>query len=146
MKLKSVAVLKAAVIICAILAVGVAVAAPWIIKWYVGFRQIAPEGGTAILVCYYICMVPALIALYCMLRLLIHIQQKRPFARAAMTYLTVISWCCLAVALVCLGGAFRYPPLAFVSAAMAFLFLTVRVVNICFRAGAMLQEENDLTV
>ncbi|MBQ6336778.1 MAG: DUF2975 domain-containing protein [Ruminococcus sp.] len=146
MKLKSVAVLKVAVIFCMALAVGTAIGAPWIIDWYVSVRHMAPVRGTAILVCYYICMVPALIALYCMLRVLHYITIKRPFEHTAPTYLDIISWCCIAIAVVCGVGAFWYPPLAIVSGAMVFLFLVVRVVSSCFMAGALLQEENDLTV
>ena len=146
MKLKSVAVLKAAVIVCAVLSIGVAVAAPWIVDWYARIRPLEPIMSTTLLICYYICMIPTLIALYSMLRVLIHIQKKHPFEHVALKYLGIISWCCLAVAVVCAGGAYWYLPLAFISAAMVFLFLTVRVVNSCFLVGTMLQEENDLTV
>lgn len=146
MKLKSVAVLKVAVIVCAFLSVALGVAAPWIIDWYVSARHLAPQRGTAILVCYCICIVPTLIALYSMLRILQSIGKSHPFSGSTVKYLGIISWCCVAVAVICAGGVYWYPPLAFMSGAMVFLFLTVRVVSSCFLAGSVLQEENDLTV
>ena len=146
MKEKTVAVLKAAVIVCAVLSVALGIAAPWIINWYVDARHMLPVRGTAILICYYVCLVPTLIALYCMLRVLQPIQKKHPFEQTVLKYLGILSWCCVAVAVICACGIYWYPPLAFMSGAMIFLFLTVRVVISCFSAGAKLQEENDLTV
>ena len=146
MNFKSIKLLKATVIFCMVLVLGLAAAAPFIVEWYVGFRKIEAFRGTALLVSYYICMIPALTALYSMLKIIIQIQNKQPFANTALLYLGLISWCCLAVGFICGGGAFFYPPLAFLSAAMLFLFLTVRVVKICFSVGMRLQEENDLTV
>ena len=146
MKLRSVTALKIAVLISMGLAVILAVGAPWIAQWYAALRGISQDGKTAILVSYYICTVPALIALFSMLRLLRHIESRRPFDQKNTVYLNVISWCCLAVTVVCAIGGIWYPPLYMVSAAMIFLFLTVRVVCSCFNAAALLQEDNDLTV
>ncbi|MBQ3417033.1 MAG: DUF2975 domain-containing protein [Ruminococcus sp.] len=146
MNWKSVTALKAAVAVCMVLVVAVAAGAPWIIGWYAEIRDILPNAQTAILICYYLCAIPALIALFYMLKLLRQIKLKRPFDKASPNYLSMISWCCLAVAGICAVGGIWYPPLFFVCASMLFLFLAVRVVCSCFVAAAKLQEENDLTV
>lgn len=146
MKIKSVTALKAAILLCMVLVVALAVGAPWIIQWYAALRSINASGKYAILISYYICAVPALIALTAMFRLLQHIEGRRPFDIKNSSYLNVISWCCLAVCVICVIGGIWYPPLYMVSAAMLFLFLTVRVVYSCFIAAAVLQEDNDLTV
>lgn len=146
MQLKSVTALKSAVLFCMALVIALAVGAPWIIQWYGNSRNITPEGKTAIMVSYYICAVPAVIALFAMLRLLRQIGHMRPFDRANAVYLSVVSWCCLTVASVCAIGGLWYQPLYMVCAAMVFLFLTVRVVYSCFKAAALLQEDSDLTI
>ena len=145
-KTKSVAVLKAAIIVCAVLCVALGIAAPWIIDWYVGVRHLLPIRGTTILICYYVSMTPALVALYCMNRILQPIRSERPFEKTVLKYLGIISWCCVAVAVICACGIYWYPPMIVITGTMIFLFLTVRVVISCFLAGAKLQEENDLTV
>lgn len=146
MNLRSVTALKAAVVVCMVLAVAAAAGAPWIVGWYAGLRGISMAGQRAILISYYICTVPALSALWAMHRLLRQIGSRHPFDRKNTSYLKLISWCCLAVAIVCAVGGIWYPPLYMVCAAMIFLFLTVRVVCSCFTAAALLQEDNDLTV
>ena len=146
MNWKSVTLLKAAVIFCMFLVVALAAGAPWVVRWYADLRDIAPTEQTVIIICYYVCAVPALVALYSMLRLLIQIQRRHPFDKENPKYVSLISWCCLAVAAVCAVGGVWYPPLFFVCASMLFLFLAVRVVCSCFVAAARLQEDNDLTV
>lgn len=146
MKTKSVTVLTAAVVVCMVLAVIFAAGSPWLIRWYADVRGIAPPAQTAVLICYCVCTVPALIALGAMFRILRQIKRRRPFEKSNTTYLSVISWCCLAVAVACAAGGVFYPPLFLVSASMFFLFLVVRVVCSCFTAAALLQEDNDLTV
>lgn len=146
MKLKSVTALTAIVILCIVLAVALAVCAPWIVHWYAQFRAIDPPGERAILISYLVSTVPALVALAAMLRLLLRIRHTRPFDPTNPALLSVISWCCLAVAAICAVGGVWYLPLYMVTISMLFLFLAVRVVCSCFKAAAVLQEDNDLTV
>ena len=143
---RSVTALKTAVVICIALAVGAGIAMPWLIKWYAALRNIAASAQTAIMISYYVCLVPAVTALCAMLGILRHIGRRHPFDMKNIAYLTLISICCLAVALTCIIGGIWYPPLFFVSAAMVFLFLTVRVISSCFIAASVLQEDSDLTV
>ena len=146
MNMRSVTVLKIAVIFCAILLVGIAAGAPWIAAWYARYRNMAPEVGTAITYTFYLCFVPAFIALQCLFLLLRNIGRKKPFDPRNITYLKGISWCCLAAGIFCLGGGWVYKPIFFVSGSMLFLSLLVSVPCVCFTAATKLQEENDLTV
>ena len=146
MNMKSVTVLKIAVIFCTVLLIALAAGAPWLTAWYGEYRHMTEKVVTAITVTFYLCFVPAFIALEAMFFLLRNIGKKHPFDRRNTVYLKVISWCCLAVFLICGVSGYWYKPLFFVSASMLFLFMTVRVVCTCFSAASKLQEENDLTV
>ena len=142
----SVLAMKAAVIVCMILVIVLAVGAPWLIGLYAGIHNINMPAQTAIMICYYICVAPVMCALIAMLKMLGKIQIKRPFDVSNISCMKVISWCCLAVAAVCGVGAGWYMPLLFVCIPMIFLFLVVRVMCTCFITASKLQEENDLTV
>lgn len=146
MNSKSVTALMAAVILSMALVVAIAVGAFWIVPWYGALRSISIEGERAILISYYLCTIPALSALFSMFKLLQKIKSKHPFEQKNVTYLRVISWCCLLVAVICAVGGVWYQPLYFVCASMLFLFLVVRVVCGCFSAAFELQQDNDLTV
>ena len=146
MKIRSGLALLIAVIVCMVLVVALAVAAPWLVRLYTGFRGITPAAGRAILIAYYGCSVPALIALGALLRLLLQLRKKRLFDRHNPVYFHIISLCCLGVALVCAAAGIWYPPLFLVWASMLFLFLTVRTVCSWFIAAVELQEENDMTI
>ena len=136
----------AAVGLCFVAAVGLAIAMPWLTKWYAAFRQIQQSGRIAILAAYYACLPFALTALSCLWKLLRNIHAAQIFHGANSRLMAALSWCCAGVTLVTLGAFRWYPPLLFLSLAMAFLFLIVRVVRICFIAAIALKEENDLTV
>ena len=75
-----------------------------------------------------------------------NIRRDRLFGRQNTRLLSLVSWCCLAVAAICFAAAFWYMPLALISAAMLFIFLIVRVVCACFVAAAEIKEENRLTI
>ena len=136
----------AAVALLILAAVGLAVAMPWLAKWYAEYRMIRDSGRIAILAAYYGCLPFALTALVCLWRLLRNIQAGQAFQESSSRLMAVVSWCCLGVALVALAAFRWYPPLIFITLSMIFLFLIVRVVRNCFIAATALQEENDLTV
>ena len=146
MDLKPVKILKAVVVICVVLAVALAVASPRLVAMYAEFKGRTRPAQTAVLISYILSTFPALVALFSMLRILKNIGEKRPFDSSSLTYLNVISWCCVAIAAVCAVGGYWFLSLYAVSAAMMFLFLVVRVVSACFKAAAELQAENDLTI
>ncbi len=123
-----------------------AAAMPWLTDWYVRYRVIRESGRIAILTAFYGCLPFALTALVCLWRLLRNIQRERVFLEINSRYMAVVSWCCAGVAAVTLGACRWYPPLAFITVSMAFIFLIVRVVRNCFIAAIALKEENSLTI
>ena len=122
------------------------VLAPGLASWYVTMRAMPRELGTVILVAFYICCPPAAAALFFVYRLLQNIRREQTFCSANTRLMTLIAWCCLAVAVVTFAAAFWYTPFFFITGAMLFIFLIVRVVRSCFAAAIELKEENSLTI
>ena len=120
--------------------------APGLARWYVTMRAMPRELGTVILIAFYICCPPAAGALFCVYRLLHNIRKDQTFCTANTRLMIVISWCCLAIALVTCAAAIWYTPFFFITVAMLFIFLIVRVVRSCFVAAIALKEENSLTI
>ena len=146
MENKAVKFSLAAVELFLIAALGLAIAMPWLVRWYVEYRHIRESGRIAILTAFYGCLPFALTALVCLWRLLRNIQAERVFSEGNSRLMAAVSWCCAAVAAVTLGACRWYPPLAFITVSMAFIFLIVRVVRNCFIAAIALKEENALTI
>ena len=146
MKNKAVKLSLAAVIVFLVAAAALGIAMPWLVDWYADFRRIQESGRIAILVAFYGCLPFALTALVCLWRLLRNIQRERVFLEENSRWMAVISWCCAGIALGTLGAFRWYPPLAFITVSMAFIFLIVRVVRNCFIAAIALKEENALTI
>ena len=146
MKNKAVKLSLAAVVLFLIAGAALAVAMPWLVRWYAEYRHIKESGRIAILAAYYGCLPFVLAALICLWRLLRNIQAERVFSEDNSRLMAVVSWCCAAIAAVTLGTCRWYPPLGFITAPMAFLFLIVRVVRNCFIAAIALKEENALTI
>ena len=146
MKQNSVKFCTAAVWLCLGLIAVLCVSAPRLLKLYMAFRALQFDIYTIILIAFYLCCVPAVIALISLLRILGNIRKQQMFCTANSHLLRIVSWCCLAVAALCLWAGFWYFPLFFVTAAMLFLFVTVRVVCSLMDAGIALAEENSLTI
>lgn len=146
MKKLSVRCAAVAVIICIAAAVGLGIAAPWLVELFCRYRGLAQQVGRAVLITYYVCLAPALASLFCLLRLLSNISRGEMFDRKNPFYMSVTSYCCLSVAAASGVCGFWYMPLFFICAAMLFLFLIVRVVRMCFVAATEIKEENDYTV
>lgn len=146
MKKRSILATKVCVLICVVLLLALLALAPNLAQRYVEFRGMSQGIYQAIVSTFYSCSAPALIALLSMWVLLVHIQKEEPFSKRNCFLLAVISWCCVWVAVAMFVGAFWYAPLLFISAAMGFIFLVVRVVRGCFLAALELKEENSLTI
>ena len=146
MKNKAVKLSLAAVVFFLIAAVGLAVAMPWLARWYMELRHVRDSGRIAILAAYYGCLPFALLAQICLLKLLWNIRDDKVFSKENSRLMAIVSWCCAAVAAVTLACCRWYPPLGFVTVSMAFIFLIVRVVRNCFIAATALKEENSLTI
>ena len=146
MKNKAVKLSLAAVVLFLIAGVALAVAMPWLARWYAEYRHIKESGRIAILAAYYGCLPFVMAALICLWRLLRNIQAERVFSEDNSRLMAVISWCCAAIAAVTLVACRWYPPFGFITVPMAFIFLIVRVVRNCFIAAAAIKEENSLTI
>lgn len=120
--------------------------APWICRWYVGLRGMSGEIYTAILAAFYCCTIPAAVALLSLLTLVRNIYRADAFSRRNSVLMSLISYCCLLVALITAVAGYWYLPMLLVTAAMGFLFLIVRIVRGCFVTALALQEENELTI
>ena len=146
MKEKSVLFCTVAVWLCLLLLAALCVFTPRLLTIYMDFRALPYNIYIVILIAFYICCVPSAAALICLLRMLGNIRRQQMFCDANTKLLRIVSWCCLAVAGECFAAGFWYFPLFFLTAAMLFLFLIVRVVVSLMAAGVALQEENNLTI
>ena len=109
-------------------------------------RKLSVTVEHCVLYTFYLCSIPAAVALYCLGKLLYNIQKERIFEKVNLRLLNALSWCCIAVAFLTAAAVYHYMPFIFVTVAMLFMFLIIRVVGICMRAGTELKEENNLTI
>lgn len=144
---KGVPILSTVAVIIAIVLLGIITTfAPLIAQWFVGLRFLDFVVYIVILVSYYLCVAPALISLISLLKILSNIRHNEPFKKQNAKLISRVSWCCIAVAAVTMLAGFFYMPMWFISAAMLFVFLILRVVRGCFIAAMYLEEENSLTI
>ena len=146
MKKSSVTIATVFVIACMVLIIAVGITAPWLVSWFARLRGLSKTVERIIFCAYYTCAVMAELALFWLYRLLRNIKKDKMFDRVNPYYMFYISNECLSIALCTFVFGFWYPPFFFVTAAMLFLFLIVRVVRLCFIAATEMKEENDLTI
>lgn len=120
--------------------------APYLVECYAQWRALPVGEDTALLAAFYLCAAPAGISLFCLYLLLQNIRRDLIFTKPSSLLMGIISWCCAAVTLITAVSGFWYMPLFFITVAMAFLFLIVRVIRGCFIAATALKEENSLTI
>lgn len=146
MKQHSALLSSIATVLCMAALIALCFFAPALTHWYIGFRNMQNSLHIVILVVFYASAVPAMLALCSLLTLLHRIHGGNAFQKKNSRLLGTIAWCCIAVAVFCAVGALFYLPFLFITAAMLFLFLIVRVVRNCFITATILQEENSLTI
>lgn len=146
MKKGTAVALSAATALCLAALVALLFFAPQLTHWYVSLRGMQQRFYTVILTAFYVCAAPAAVALFCLLGILQNIRREQAFARINSVRMAIVSWCCMAVAVVTCVAGFTYMPFFLVAAAMVFIFLIVRVVRGCFVAATALKEENSLTI
>ena len=146
MKKTSIILTFSLVILCMLAVIILGIFAFPLARMYVEFRNISPLLITVIPVTYYICSVPALISLVCLGILLHNIKKACIFENVNSRLMGIVSFCCIAVAIATAIAAYWYMPFVFVTAAMLFIFLIVRIIRGCFIAAIGLREENDLTI
>ncbi len=119
---------------------------PRAVRWYGQLRLLAPAGQRAILIGYYLCLIPTGLALLELDQLMQRIRQGQVFLQENVRRIRRLIWDCGAVSLITLACTWLYPPLLFVTLIMAFLCLVVAVVSNIMAAATRLREENDLTI
>lgn len=95
---------------------------------------------------FYLCVIPAAVLLWSLDRLLAGISRGQVFCPESIWLLRRISWCCMAVAAICLPFSLLFFPFLLVAAAAAFMGLILRVVKNAFQQALALKEENDYTI
>ena len=88
----------------------------------------------------------AWLLLFRMWRLLGNLRRAQVFVPENVELLRHVSWCCVAGALVALGGSLFYLPFLFVALAAGFMALIVRVVKNVFQQAIAMKSELDLTI
>lgn len=144
---KSVILSKLCILFFSGILVLVAVSAPWLTHWFVGFsRADLMSAEPFFLATIYTGFFPAAYLLYSMYCLLRRIETDQVFIRENVESLRRISWSCFLGAAISLVSVFYYFPWAFVAMAAAFMGLIVRVVKNVVAKAIELQEEVDYTV
>ena len=113
---------------------------------YIYYNHKPDELWQVLYTAYYICCVPAVVLLWNLHRLLECISRGEVFTTQNVKALRIISWCCMAAALICLIYSWLYPPFLFVVAAAAFMALILRVLKNVFEQAVTLKQENDFTI
>ena len=119
--------------------------APYLTQWYFGVGGNSGE-HLAFRMTIYLCALPALALLLLLDRLLRNIRKNAIFEEWNVKLLRGISWLCIAIGLITLGGGIFYSSFFLVAAAAAFCGLIVRVVKNVFEHAIELKEENDYTI
>ena len=126
------------------------VAGWWLVNWFLRTSRYQGINDAAHLVwglvTLYIASAAAWVLLYHLYRLLTNIEAERVFETDNVRHLRAASWCCMAVAALCLGGAVFYLPMALVSMAAAFMGLIVRIIKNVFVRAIGMKAELDLTI
>lgn len=114
---------------------------------YLEHRQIHSETiRLTLVIVFYGVSVFAWVLLYKLFRLLRNLKRGNVFVEQNVGILRIVSYCCLAIGILCFAGGFFYRPLFFVAAAGLFMTLIVRVVKNVFHQAIEMKDELDYTV
>lgn len=119
---------------------------PAFVRWYTSLRALTDQAAAVLLAAFYVCTVPAALALFAIHRLLTNIQKGRVFLVDNARLVFDVGLCCAAVCLVTGAAGIVYPLLLFVALLMLFLCLLMNVISSVLSAAAHLREENELTI
>ncbi len=144
---RSVVLSKLSILFFMVALVGVALSAPWLVRWLIDFSR-ADLQGTEVyfLTTIYTGIVPAAVLLYSLYRLLQRISAGQVFLPENVEHLRRISWSSFAGAAISLISMLYYIPWVLVAVAAAFMGLIVRVVKNVVAQAVSLQDEVDHTI
>ncbi len=95
---------------------------------------------------YYAFCIPAYVALFALDRLLAAVKQGEVFTARNVRYLRIISWACIAAAIVLLISSFISITFFALAILATFFGIILRVVKNLFAAAVVLKTENELTI
>lgn len=146
----SIALSKLAVYLFTGVLVGGDIAGYWLVRWFLAWPRMQSINDLPHLVwalaTLYTASLAAYVLLYQLFRLLANIENEQVFVPQNVRALRIASWCCIAVAAVCLAGALYYIPILLVCAAAAFMALIIRIVKNVFERAIGMKAELDLTI
>lgn len=144
---KSISLSKICVLIFAVILIGTALSASWLVRWLLDFSRADLAGKeTFFLSTIYSGSIPAAVLLFCLYRLLRYIELGQVFITANVECLRRISWSCFAGAIICFASIPYYFPWIFVAVAAAFMGLIVRVIKNIIAQAVELKNESELTI
>ena len=145
-KEKSIGLSKWCVLVFMVLLIGTALSAPWLVRMLMYLRAYFAGTETYFLITIFTGCVPAAVLLFCLYRLLHHIETGQVFTAENVDYLRRISWSCFTGAIICFASVSYYLPWVFVAVAAAFMGLIVRVVKNVVAQAVELKNESDFTI
>lgn len=143
---RSISLSRVCVCAFALLLAGLDVFGYWLVDFFLRLRGMNGQLGTVILAAVYLCSVFAWIVLFRLWQLLGNIKAGRVFVQENISHMRTVSWCCAAVALVCLLAGLWYLPFFVAAMAAAFMALIVRIVKNAFQQALLMKDELDYTV
>lgn len=130
-------------VIAVVVAVGVFT--PLLAGGYVDYMDQAPSMARPLTFTVLGSCAVALVALFCLDRLLVNIRRNQVFIHENVTLLRRISWCCFGIALILLVS-YYYMMFLVAGLAAAFMGLILRVVKNVIEEAVILKNDNDLTI
>ena len=118
---------------------------PIITQWYDNVSGKEPI-MTVLTVCFYLCDILAILALWELSVMLKNISKQELFTDRNTRCVRIISWCCFGVGAVFAGLAFWRLLALLVALIAAFVGLILRVVKNMLATAAEIREENDYTI
>lgn len=118
---------------------------PIITEWYDAVSGQDPI-RTVLNICLYLSDIIGIFAVWQMKKLLDNVAKQAIFVAENVTCIRLISWCCLAVALIWLVLTYWRLLAFFVAFIAAFAGLVLRVMKNLFAMAVELREENDYTI
>ncbi len=138
---------KICVVLFAAVAMVILLSAPWLTDWFVHFsRARILQAQGFFMATIYTAAVFIFPILWKMWQLLEEIGKDNVFIPQNVQRLRTISWCCFAVAVICLVSTAYYLPYFMLAAMAAFMALIVRVVKNIMQQAVELKNENDYTI
>ncbi len=143
---KSISLSQGCVVGFALLLLILDAGAYWFVGFFIRLRGMTAPKGLLMMISVYLCSVFAWMVLWKLWRLLANMRRERVFVSENVSLLRAVSWCCAAVALICLLSAAYYLPFLVAAMAAGFMALIVRIVKNVFQQALSMKDELDFTV